>query len=44
VDALFMGAIGDAIQAHRADPVLLHGPIEHEAQVALTAKLAELTK
>jgi lysophospholipase L1-like esterase len=44
VDSLFMEAIGNAIQAHHADPVLMHGVIEHEAQLAFTAKIADLVK
>jgi len=44
VDALFMEVIGNAINAHRADPVLIHGVIESEAQKAFTAKIADLTK
>jgi lysophospholipase L1-like esterase len=44
VDSLFMQAIGDALQAHHADPVLNHGVIETEAQKALAAKIADLTK
>ena len=44
VDAIFMEAIGNAIQAHHADPVLIHGVIESEAQKAFAAKIADLTK
>jgi lysophospholipase L1-like esterase len=44
VDAIFMEAIGNAINAHRGDPILLHGPIEGEAQKAVIAKVAELDK
>lgn len=44
VNSLFLQAIGDAIQAHHADPVLASKTIEHEAQQAFTAKITELTK
>jgi lysophospholipase L1-like esterase len=44
VDAMFMEAIGNAINAHRNDPILLHSPIESEAQKAVVAKVAELDK
>lgn len=44
IDNLFLQAILDAAQAHHADPVLNHGVIEHEAQQAFTAKVAELSK
>jgi lysophospholipase L1-like esterase len=44
VDDLFMRAIGDAVQAHRGDPVLVHGVIEGEAQKVLAAQVAEMLK
>ena len=44
VDALFMEAIGDAVNAHRNDPILIHGVIEGEAQKAIVAKVADLDK
>jgi lysophospholipase L1-like esterase len=44
IDDVFMRAIGDAINAHRGEPVLNHGVIEHEAQQAVIAKVAELDK
>jgi lysophospholipase L1-like esterase len=44
IDAIFMEAIGNAINAHRNDPILLHSPIEGEAQKAVIAKVAELDK
>jgi lysophospholipase L1-like esterase len=43
-DSIFLQVIGDAILAHRADPVLNHGVIEGEAQKAFTAKIADLAK
>ena len=44
IDALFMEAIGNAVNAHRGDPILIHGVIEGEAQKAVIAKVAELDK
>jgi len=44
IDSLFLRAIAVAAQAHQADPVLSHSVIEHEAQEAFKARIAELAK
>jgi lysophospholipase L1-like esterase len=44
IDSIFMEVIGNAIQAHKSEPVLNHGVIEHEAQEAFKAKVAEMIK
>jgi lysophospholipase L1-like esterase len=44
IDSLFLQAVADAVQTHHADPVLIHGVIEHEAQQAFEAKIANLTR
>jgi lysophospholipase L1-like esterase len=43
-DSVFLQVIGDAIQAHRNDPVLNHDAIQAEAQKAFIAKITDMAK